>query len=106
MHLSNILLYITRCLTKIQKSALLLLDRMIPTEINSRLEMVQINIDTSIFDIQFLRPTFSYAPKPQHTRVGIVLYTTTTETGGNDTSVCVRYSTAMAIYGTSHCFLH
>jgi len=68
--------------------------------------MVQINIDISIFDIQFLRPTFSYAQKPQHTRVRIVLYTTTTETGGNDTSVCVRYTTVMDTYGTSHCFLH
>jgi hypothetical protein len=68
--------------------------------------MVQINIDISICDNQLLRPTCSYAQKPQHTRVVVVLYTTTTETGGIDTSVCVRYTTVMDTYGTFHCFLH
>jgi hypothetical protein len=79
---------------------------MTPTEINSHLEMVQINIDISIFDIQLLRPTFPYAQKPQHTRVVIVLYTTATDTGGNDTSVRVRYTTVMDNYGAFHYFLH
>ena len=67
--------------------------------------MVQINIDISIFDNQLLRRTFTYAQKPQHTHL-MVLYTTNTGTGGNDTSVCVRYTTFMDTYGTFHCSLH
>lgn len=65
--------------------------------------MVQINIDISIFDNKLLRLTFTYA-LPTH--VLVVLYTTNTEIGGNDTSVCVRYTTVMDIYGTFHCSLH
>jgi len=68
--------------------------------------MVQINIDISIFDNQLLRRTFTYAQKPQHTRVVVVLYTTTTETGGNDTCACVRYTTIMDTYDTFLRSLH
>jgi hypothetical protein len=68
--------------------------------------MVQINIDISIFDNQLLRRTFTYIQKPQHTRVVVVLYTTNTGTGGNDTSVCVHYTTFIDSYGIFYCSLH
>jgi hypothetical protein len=59
--------------------------------------MVQTDIDISILDNHLQRRTFTYAKKPQHTHtyVVVVRYTTTTENGGNDTSVRVRYTTVL-----------